>query len=324
MRRREFITLLGGAAVWPLAARAQQTGNRARIGIVALGSASNPYDASLVEAFREGIRQVGRDEASIDAVWIKNESEYTQAISDLLQRGVSILVTAGTTASLAAKRQTSTIPIVFVSVGDPIGVGLVENLSHPVGNVTGFSIMLFDLTSKYVGLARELDKSQTTVYYLWYKNWALGPNMFRAAEQAAQSLHVEFQSRGISEIAEANDAMTAMKGSGAATLIIQPSPLLYRYRKQLIDFAMNLGLATILPWSEAGREGALIGYGPDYADMYRRAASYVDRILKGVKPADLPVEQPTKFQLAINLKTARALGRELPATLLATADEVIE
>ena len=216
MRRREFITLLGGAAVWPLAARAQQTGNRARIGIVALGSASNPYDASLVEAFRGGIRQVGRDEASIDAVWIKNESEYTQAISDLLQRGVSILVTAGTTASLAAKRQTSTIPIVFVSVGDPIGVGLVENLSHPVGNVTGFSIMLFDLTSKYVGMARELDKSQTTVYYLWYKNWALGPNMFRAAEQAAQSLHVEFQSRGISEIAEANDAMTAMKGTDVA------------------------------------------------------------------------------------------------------------
>jgi putative tryptophan/tyrosine transport system substrate-binding protein len=138
VKRREFITLLGGVTAWPLAVRAQQTGNPARIGIVALGSASNPYDASLVEAFRGGIRQVGRDEASIDAVWIKNESEYKQAISDLLQRGVSILVTAGTTASLAAKRQTSTIPIVFVSVGDPIGVGLVENLSHPLGNVTGF------------------------------------------------------------------------------------------------------------------------------------------------------------------------------------------
>jgi putative ABC transport system substrate-binding protein len=245
LKRREFIKLLGGtAAAWPLAARAQQTGNPARIGIVALGSASNPYDASLVEAFRGGIRQVGRDEASIDAVWIKNESEYTQAISDLLQRGASILVTAGTTASLAAKRQTSTIPIVFVSVGDPIGVGLVENLSHPVGNVTGFSIMTFDLTSKYVGMARELDKSQTTVYCLWYNNWALGPNMFRAAEQAAQSLHVELRSRGISEIAEANDSMTEMKASGAATLIVQPSPLFYRYRKRLIDFAMNLGLAV--------------------------------------------------------------------------------
>ena len=183
MKRRQFLTLLGGAATWPLAARGQQAGNPARIGIVGLASASNAYDASLVEAFRGGIRQVGRDEATIDLIWIKNESEYTQAIGDLLQRGVSILVTAGTTASLAAKRQTSIIPIVFVSVGDPIGVGLVENLSHPGGNATGFSVMLFDLTSKYVGLARELDKSQTMVYYLWYNNWALGPNMFRAAEQ---------------------------------------------------------------------------------------------------------------------------------------------
>jgi putative ABC transport system substrate-binding protein len=285
MKRREFITLLGGgAAAWPLAARAQQAGNPARIGIVAIGSASNTYDASLVEAFRAGIRQVGRDEASIDLVWTKNDSEYAQAISDLVQRGASILVTAGTGASLAAKRQTSTIPIVFVAVGDPIGVGLVESLSHPGGNATGFSVMLFDITSKYVGLARELDKSQAMVYYLWYDNWALGENMFRATEQAAQSLHVELRSRG----------------------------------------ATNLGLATIMPWPAAGRDGALIGYGSDYAEMYRRAASYVDRTLKGAKPADLPVQQPTKFKLVINLKTAKTLGLTLPLTLQASANEVIE
>src|SRR5262245_55477128 len=140
LRRREFITLLGGGAVaWPLAVRAQQAGNPARIGMVAIGSASNTYDASLVEAFRAGIRQAGRDEASIDLVWTKDDAEYAQAISDLVQRGASILVTAGTGASLAAKRQTSTIPIVFVAAGDPIGVGLVESLSHPGGNATGFS-----------------------------------------------------------------------------------------------------------------------------------------------------------------------------------------
>ena len=325
MRRREFVTLLGGAAaVWPLTARAQQAGNAARIGIVALGSASNIYDASLVEAFRAGIRQVGLDETSIDPVWVKNEDEYVQVIGDLLQRGVRALVTQGTSASLAAKRQTSTIPIVFVSVADPIGVGLVESLSHPGGNVTGFADILIDLASKYVGFARELDKLQTTVYYLWYKNWALGQNMIRAAEQAAQSLHVELRSRSITEIAEANDSMAAMKASGAGTIIIQGSPFVYSYRKRLVDSAMSLGLATIFPWPVAGRDGSLIGYGPDYVDMYRRAAFYVDRILKGEKPADLPVQQPTKFELVINLKTAKALNLTVPQSLLATADEVIE
>jgi putative ABC transport system substrate-binding protein len=323
VRRREFITALGGAAAWPLVARAQQPGNAARIGIVPLGSASNTYDASVVEAFRAGIRQVGLDETSIDLVWVKNEDDYAQVMGNLLQRGVRVLITAGTSASLAAKRQTSTIPIVFVSVGDPIGVGLVENLSHPGGNVTGFADILIDLASKYVGFARELDKSQTTVYCLWYKHWALGERMFRAAEQAAQSLHVELRSQDISEIAEANDLMAAMKASGAGTLIIQASPFVYRYRSRLVDSAMSLGLATILPWPVAGRDGSLIGYGPDYLDMYRRAAFYVDRILKGERPADLPVQLPTKFELVINLKTAKALGL-IPPTLLALANEVVE
>jgi putative ABC transport system substrate-binding protein len=167
MRRRQFITLLGGgAATWPRAAHSQQAGNAVRIGIVPVGSASNTYDASLVEAFRAGIRQVGLDETSIDPVWVKNEDEYAQVIDDLLQRGVRVLVTAGTSASVAAKRRTSTIPIVFVAVGDPIGVELVESLSYPGGNVTGFADILLDLASKYVGSPENWisRKRQSTVF----------------------------------------------------------------------------------------------------------------------------------------------------------------
>src|SRR5262249_33676623 len=153
------------------------------------------------------------------------------------------------------------------------------------------------------------------IYYLWYKNWALGQDMFRAMERAAQSLHVDLSSSGISEINEANDSMAAMKASGAVIFIVQPSPLMYRYRKRLIDSAASLGLAMILPWPVAGRDGAMIGYGSDYPDMYRRAASYVDRILKGANPIDLPVQQQSKFELVVNLKTAKVLGLSIPPSL---------
>jgi ABC-type uncharacterized transport system substrate-binding protein len=241
-----------------------------------------------------------------------------------VRRGAKLLITAGSSASAAAKHHTSIIPIVFVSVGNPIGIGLVESLSHPRSNATGFSDVLADLSSKYVQFATELGKAQSAVDYLWYTEWPDGKNRLQLTERAAKSSGVELRSRGVADISQVNDVLAEMKKGGALTLIVQPSPLMYLHRVRLIDLAMSHGLGMIFAWPVAAKEGALIAYGPDYADLHRRAASYVDRILKGMKPAELPVQEPTKFELAINLKTAKVLGLTVPTALLAGAGEVIE
>ena len=325
MRRREFMTFLGGAVASPLAARAQNAKTPVRIGFLPFGLPSNAYDRSLVEAFRQGLRQVGLVENRdivLDVVWSSGDPD--QAVTEAMQRGAELLVPTGSSASVAAKRRTSTIPIVFISVGNPVAMGLVESLSRPGGNATGFSDILSDLGTKLVELARDLSKPQATVDYLWHTAWPDGQNRFRATEQAAQSLGVKLRSRGIADVAEINDALAAMKQSAATTVIVQPSPFTYGQRERIINSGINHGLATIFAFPIAGRDGALLAYGPDYIHMNRRAPLYVDRILKGIKPADLPVEQPTKIELVINLKTAKALGLEVPLPLLIRADELVE
>jgi putative ABC transport system substrate-binding protein len=326
MRRREFIALLGGAAAaWPLAARAQQGKSPVRLGFLPLGSPSNAYDRSLVAAFQQGLRGVGLIENRdiiLDVAWVSGDPD--QAVSDVLRRGAELLVPCGSSASVAAKRQTSTIPIVFLSVGDPIAMGLVESLPRPGRNATGFSDILADLSGKLVDLSRELSKPQTTVDYLWHTAWPDGQNRYRATEEAVQAAGMELRSKGIADIAELDEALVTMKQNGSTTLVVQPSPFTYGHRGRIIASAMQNGLGTVFAFPVAAREGSFVAYGPDYLHMYRRAPLYVDRVLKGTNPADLPVEQPAKVELLVNLQTAKMLGIEVPLSLLIRADELIE
>jgi putative ABC transport system substrate-binding protein len=327
IRRRQFISALSGAAaVWSLAARAQPAKSPVRIGFLPNGSPSNTYDQSLVDAFRQGLRNVGLVEnrdIALDVVWVSGDPE--QAVTEVMQRGAKLLVPCGSSVSVSANRLAGTIPIVFLNVGNPIAMGLVDSLSRPGRNATGFSDALADLGSKLVGLARALSIPPATVVdYLWHTAWPDGRNRYEATEQAAQAAGVKLRSRGIADLAEVDDTVAAMKQSGATTLIVQPSPFTYQQRGRIIDSALNHGLATIFAFPIAARDGALIAYGPDYVHMYRSAPLYVDRILKGTKPADLPVQLPTKFEMLVNLKTAKALRLEVPLAILIEADEMIE
>jgi putative tryptophan/tyrosine transport system substrate-binding protein len=328
VRRREFITLISGVVVaWPLDVIGQLAKQPIRIGLLPFGSPSNAYDKSLVDAFRSGLRQAGLIEGRdivLDIIWTTgSDADTDDAVAQLIRRGAELLVPTGSTASVAAKRHTSTIPIVFVSVGNPVAMGLVENLAHPGGNATGFSDIFSDLSAKLVELGRAVSK-QDTIDYLWHTAWPDGKNRFQATEQAAQSAGVKLRARGIAESATIDQAITALKLDGATTIIVQPSPFTYRERSHIIGTASNNGLGTIFGFPAAARDGALMAYGPDYLHMNQRAPFYVNQILNGTKPADLPVELPAQINLLVNLRTAKRLRVEVPLSLLIRADELIE
>jgi putative ABC transport system substrate-binding protein len=328
IRAARIVALLVCLLAPALTADAQPASSPVRIGMLPLGSPSNLYDRSLVEAFRQGLRDAGLIEnrhVVLDVVWISGEPDAARAVSELMQRGARLLVPCGSTASSAAKRHApATVPILFISVGNPVGIGLVESLTRPGGNATGFSDVLADLSGKWLQFASESSKPQATIHYLWFGGWPDGKHRLQMTERAAQSASVKLRIVEIDDIARANEIMASMKKSGAGTIIIQPSPFTYRHRDRLIESATSHGLATIFAWSPAARGGALLAYGPDYADLYRRAAPYAQRILNGTKPADLPVEEPAKFELVINLKTAKALGLTIPQSLLLQATEIIQ
>src|SRR5258708_6681385 len=328
MKRREMIMALFAVVTGgiPQAAWSQETKTKkpTKIGFIPLGSSSNPYDQSLVETFRQGLKRVGLVEhrdVELDVVWPTDGAD--RAISELLQRGADMLITCGTSTSVAAKRQTWSIPIVFISVGNPVGVGLAETNARPGQNATGFSDILSELGGKLVGFAAELNK-QKSVDYLWYTEWSDGKERLRKTQEAAVSSLITLRPHGISNISGAADVMTELKETKGISLIIQPSPFTYLNRDQLIKLAERHEIGLIFAFPIAAREGALMAYVPDYTPMYGRAPFYVNQILKGMKPADLPIEEASKLELVVNLKTAKAIGLEIPLPLLVSADDLIE
>ena len=330
MRRREFITLLGGAAAWPLAANAQQPERMRRIGVLIATAADDPEGQARNAAFLQGLAQLGWTDGRnvrIDTRWAStNADDLRRHAAELAALSPDVILAATGTATTAPLLQaTRTVPIVFVIVIDPVGAGFVASLARPGGNATGFTNFEYGLSVKWLERLKQIAPGVTRAAVLRDPAIASGIGQFAAVQAVAPSLGVELSpvdARDAPEIERAVTAFVARSGNGG--LIVTASPVAARHRDLIIKLASDHKLPTVYPFRYYAKDGGLISYGPDLIDQYRRAADYVDRILKGEKPADLPVQAPTKYELVINLKTARALGIDLPATLLARADEVIE
>jgi putative ABC transport system substrate-binding protein len=323
VRRRTVITLLGGAAAWPLAARAQQ---RPVIGL--LGTATAKAWAPLLAAFHQGLGQVGHIEGRNVAVeyrWAEGQYDRLPAMAaDLIQRQVAVLVAFTTPAALVAKAATSTIPIVFTSIANPVQVGLVASLSRPAGNVTGATYLSLEVGPKLLELMREAVPAATKVALL------INPTNPNAEAQvgnlnaAARTLGLELQVLRVSNEGELDAAFAALVQQRVSGLVIGGDPFLNSRNEQIAALALRHGLPAIYPSRTFAAAGGLMSYSGNAAEMYRQAGVYTGRILKGEKPADLPVQQTTKVELIVNLRTAKALGIDLPLPLLGRADEVIE
>jgi putative ABC transport system substrate-binding protein len=325
--RREFITLLGGAAAaWPLAARAQQSRKVPRIGVLLPGTAAS--FALRTKAFLEGLRDLGYVEGQTIAIewkWGQDRAEgLPELAAELVGRNVDVIVTGGTPAAKALKSATGTIPIVMAIIGDPVAAGLVESLARPGGNATGFSIVAPDLSGKRLELLKEIVSEVSPVAVML--NTRNPQSQFELKEMlaAARAMGLQLHPIQISPEDKFEDAFAAMSGASARALIILTDPIFFSQRRKIVDLATRSRLPAMYFFQEFAEEGGLMSYGPSDTDLYRRSATYVDRILNGAKPSELPVEQPTKFDLVINLKAAKALGLDISPMLLARADKVIE
>jgi len=329
LKRRDVITLIGGAAAaWPLAARAQQRERMRRIGVLVGLSADDALAQARNAAFLQGLAdlgwRVGRN-LQIDFRWgAGNTARYSKLAAELVELGPEVILAVGASVVWPLLHATRTVPIVFVQVTDAVGAGYVASLARPGGNATGFTLFEFGLSAKWIELLKQIAPGVTRAAVLLDPMVPAGLGMLGAIQPVASSLRVELTPIGVNDATELERAVTSFARGSSDGLIVLPGAPTVRHREQIIAQAAQHRLPAMYPYRYFVAPGGLISYGPDEIEQYRQAAGYVDRILKGEKAADLPVQAPTKYELVINAKTAKTLGLTVPASLLAIADEVIE
>jgi putative ABC transport system substrate-binding protein len=326
MRRREFIRLIGGAAVaWPLAARAQQPEKIAKIGYLDLGPASVRVDR--VEALRAGLRDLGYVEGkniAFEFRWAERSEHLDELAADLVRRKVDVIFAISSTMVEPARKATRTIPIVFATHADPVGIGHVVSLARPGGNITGLSMLLTELAPKELEILTEVVPQAKRIAVLWNPTTPSLPPAMKAVDAAGQRLGLQLVKVPAKSTEEFDGAFAVMARERVEALMVVASPLFITHRVRLAELAREYRLPAMFGSKENVQAGGLISYSADLTDLHRRAASYIDKILKGVKPDELPVEQASKYEMVINRKTAKAIGLTVPPSLIARADEVIE
>ena len=329
MRRREFITILGGAAaIWPLAARAQPIGPTRRIGALTGQAQNDPETQARFAAFRDGLRKLGWIDGRnirIEYRWAGGDlSLLNSYAAELVRLAPEVIMVNGTPPLAAMHRATKSIPVVFAQSSDPVGAGFVQSVAHPGGNITGFTDFEYTFGVKWLELLKEIAPTLKHVAVVYDEENPLSTEFLTVIEAAQGTLGVKVFRSGLRSPDDVDRIGDALKGVADGGLIVFPGVLTVRTRERISMHAVRHGWPAIYPYRGFATSGGLISYGVDIFDMYRGAASYVDRILKGEKPADLPIQFAAKFELVVNLKTAKAMGLELPTPILLRADEVIE
>jgi putative ABC transport system substrate-binding protein len=328
VRRREFIALIGSVAAWPITVQAQQAQRTRRIGVLMAQGANDPEGQARIAAFLQRLQElgwsVGRN-VRIEILWSAGNADDTRRYAaELTASAPDIILSSGTPAVAALQLATRTVPVVFTVVADPVGAGFVDSLARPGGNATGFISLEYGLSAKWLELLKEIAPSTARAAVLRDAAVTAGIGQFAAIQTAAPSLGIEVSPVNVRDASEIERAIVAFARSSNGGLIVTGSPLVAAHRDLIVTLATRHNLPAVYANRFYVTGGGLMSYGADLLDQHRRAASYVDRILKGETPADLPVQTPTKYELAINLKTAKALGLTIPPQLLARADEVIE